>query len=198
MKIETWHPTTVLAELLTDIDTKALAEYAYFIKDSSEGRTVTNFNGWQSNDLDLEDPAFEKLLKAVDQYSNILHQHLNFRKDTKQVVDNMWININPRGGSNKLHAHGESCISGVFYIKCNKDSGKIVLPHPAANFIYNTPEIILEEYTERNSQFCEHSPQEGKILMFPSWVYHYVEANMSEEDRISIAFNTKVTPILQY
>ena len=182
-------------DMVPEVNTNLLKEYAYSLRDSSKGRTVTNVNSWQSNDLDLSDPSLSTLLQVADRYTNELHLHLNFRKNLKQVIDNIWVNINPMGGNNKLHIHGENCLSGVFYVKCNKDSGNIVFPHPAANFIYNTPESLLEKYTEKNSQFSNNLPQEGKIILFPSWAYHYVEPNMSNEDRISFAFNTKVAEV---
>jgi len=192
MVVQSWFPTTLMMDMVSGVETKSLKEFAYKMREDSLGRNVTNVNAWQSNDLNLNDPALSQLLQAADIYANKLHRELNFKRSLRQVIDNVWININPFGGNNKLHIHGENCLSGVFYVKCNKDSGNIVFPHPAANFIYNTPESLLEGFTEKNSQFSNNLPQEGKIILFPSWAYHYVEPNMSNEDRISFAFNTKV------
>jgi uncharacterized protein (TIGR02466 family) len=196
MVISSWFPTTFLMDMVHSIDRQLLVEYAYRLREQSCGRDVTNIGAWQSNDLDLSNIELQELLFVADKYANQMHTELNFKTNLRQVIDNVWVNINPRGGTNRLHIHGENCISGVFYVKCNKSSGNIVFPHPAANFIYNTPESLLEKYTEKNSQFSEHSPQEGKIILFPSWAYHYVEPNMSDEDRIAFAFNTKVTQVL--
>jgi uncharacterized protein (TIGR02466 family) len=33
------------------------------------------------------------------------------------------------------------------------------------------------------------TPSAGKIVLFPAHLYHYVEPNESDDDRISIAFN---------
>lgn len=195
MRFDSWFPTTFLSDMVSEINVKDLEEYAYLLRSSSPGRNVTNVNAWQSNDLDISDPRLTKLVNTAYSYANIIHKHLGFKTNLRQVIDNVWVNINPKGGTNKPHIHGENCISGVFYVKCNKNSGNIVFPHPAANFIYNTPESLLGEYTEKNSQFSNHTPQEGKIILFPSWAYHYVEPNLSDEDRISFAFNTKVTQV---
>jgi hypothetical protein len=35
-------------------------------------------------------------------------------------------------------------------------------------------------------------PEESKIIIFPSWMSHYVEPNENLEDRISISFNTSI------
>ncbi len=40
-----------------------------------------------------------------------------------------------------------------------------------------------------NTNIHPYQPQEGTLLLFPSWLPHMVEANQSEERRISIAFN---------
>ena len=32
--------------------------------------------------------------------------------------------------------------------------------------------------------------KENLLILFPSWILHQVETNLSNEDRISIAFNT--------
>ena len=33
------------------------------------------------------------------------------------------------------------------------------------------------------------NPQEGLLVLFPSYIEHFVEPNQSSEDRISISFN---------
>jgi len=35
-------------------------------------------------------------------------------------------------------------------------------------------------------------PQNLLLLLFPSWLEHYVEQNMSDESRISLSFNIGV------
>ena len=35
-------------------------------------------------------------------------------------------------------------------------------------------------------------PQEGVMLIFPSFLLHSVEENLSDEDRISVAFNLDI------
>ena len=32
-------------------------------------------------------------------------------------------------------------------------------------------------------------PREGMMIIFPSWLLHYVEPNLCEDDRIAISFN---------
>ncbi|MFN7501978.1 MAG: putative 2OG-Fe(II) oxygenase [Dolichospermum sp.] len=36
------------------------------------------------------------------------------------------------------------------------------------------------------------------MLIFPSWLLHGVEMNMSNEDRVCISFNIGIVPIRKY
>ena len=35
-------------------------------------------------------------------------------------------------------------------------------------------------------------PEKKNVLYVPSWLQHFVDANMSQEDRISLSFNTNL------
>jgi len=37
-------------------------------------------------------------------------------------------------------------------------------------------------------------PELGKFILFPSWVWHEVEPNQSKMPRISISWDTRITP----
>ena len=38
-------------------------------------------------------------------------------------------------------------------------------------------------------------PEKNVLYVFPSWLQHFVDANMSQEERISLSFNTKLVNI---
>jgi len=193
MRTESWFPTTFNYGLLHTINLKQLELFAYDLRSKDEGRVTSNNNGtWQSNDLDLNLHILQPLINEATKHFETLHKELGYREDLQPVIDNMWININPKGGTTNPHVHQDNILSGVFYVKANKDSGKIVFPHPSSNFSYHFHWKTIGEYNEKNSTFCSHMPQAGKIILFPSYALHYVEPNLSDEDRISFAFNTKL------
>ena len=45
------------------------------------------------------------------------------------------------------------------------------------------------EWNRANSEVWSLDSSEDTLLIFPSWLDHYVEPNESDEDRISISFN---------
>jgi hypothetical protein len=82
-----------------------------------------------------------------------------------------WFNINGPGHYNALHDHGYfgDNLCGCLYLQTPKDSGQI-------KFVTKTTQVVIE-------------PKVGKLILFPDNLKHEVLANLSNDDRISIAFN---------
>ena len=88
------------------------------------------------------------------------------------------------------HSHPCSVFSGSFYVKVPKDSGSIVFRHPISNLMDSYWINDTVNFTEFTSCTWKFTPNENDLLIFPSWLEHYVEPNMNKkEERISIAFN---------
>ena len=181
-----------ILDVVTTADTKPLVNYAYELKNKSEGRVVSNLSGWQSDDLDINLPVFQELKTVINTFAQGLHEHIDLKKDTKSVLDNMWFNINPKGGSNRPHTHPGSVFSGVFYLKVPENSGKINFVNPNRLTEYHFDSDRVENFNSHTCSCRWYDPQEAKIIIFPACLEHYVGGNMSSEDRISIAFNTKL------
>ena len=47
----------------------------------------------------------------------------------------------------------------------------------------------VRQRTRMNNQALQYNAVEGLLIVFPSWLQHAVQPNMSEETRVSIAFN---------
>jgi uncharacterized protein (TIGR02466 family) len=182
-----------------EIDDKALSEFCYSVQETDKGAKKSNAgNAWQSNDLDIinhcEKNEIFKLL-----VSNIVNCVSVFAKELGIVpnigIQNMWINISKTGGYNTAHVHPKSILSGCFYVKTPENCGSIVFTNPTKNLIraYLDYWHLMDEEKLDNSPFSymdwEIFPKENNIVLFPSWVEHYVNDNKSDEDRISISFN---------
>jgi len=103
-------------------------------------------------------------------------------------INEMWININPRGSSNSRHHHNPfsgKALSGVFYVQATDDSGDIVFYDPRG-IIKNAPDM---KYFNGESTDLRFSPRNNSLIIFPAWLEHSVEENISAADRISISFN---------
>jgi uncharacterized protein (TIGR02466 family) len=194
MIVQQYFPAVVLTELLTSINVNQLQDYAYELKSNNSGRTVTNYGGWQSENLDYNNEIIKPLVQQIYNHVAVLHEIHHIKTKYIPIIDNIWININAKGGFNRPHLHNDDLFSGVFYLKTPEKCGDIVFSHPALQqqYHYRSDHPIVEQWTETNSGIMFQHAQVGKLILFPSWLVHYVEPNLSDDDRISIAFNTKL------
>ena len=141
---------------------------------------------WQSLADLHERPGFEALEPRLLAAAKSVLKFLKCRYDDCYITD-CWANINRQGHAHTMHTHPNNYLSGVYYVRVPANSGRIVFgdPRPAASAITPT----LAENTTFNSNEMHFEPQEGKLLIFNSWLPHFVEVNRSEEERVSIAFN---------
>jgi len=121
------------------------------------------------------------LNSCIDEILIPIKTNFKIKYETKE----MWANILRSGGFNIEHNHPGYFMSGVFYANAPKNSGKIFFrdPRPVADWCGDS-----SLYHLLNSDYAIE-PKDNMLLLFPSWLYHRVEQNNSEEDRISISFN---------
>ena len=78
---------------------------------------------------------------------------------------------------------------GVYYIKAPKDSGNIVFNEPKTGAHMVMPRRKDGKPPSHLWKEVHVSPLEGRILIFPSWLWHSVQPNKSNDIRISVSFN---------
>lgn len=141
----------------------------------------SNSGGYQTHDNLHDIPVFKEFVSALERISaSCCEEYLS--KQCKTIVTEMWGNINYKYCYNAAHIHG-GALSGVFYLKAPKNCGKLILRNPAVRSdgqLINTPNYSIV-------------PENLALILFPSWLEHYVEPNLSEEVRMSISFNFKVS-----
>ena len=155
-----------------------------------KGREISNEGGYQSNNIEYKKYTqlffLSKIIEVnVKEYKKSLGLKENF------VLDNMWINVNKYKDFNISHTHANCSISGVFYIKCPKESGDIVFENINLNIMEYFWEPNTDKYTVNTSSKWNITPQENLLLLFPAYLNHYVRPNMNKEERISLSFNIK-------
>jgi len=114
-----------------------------------------------------------------------------------------WLNINQKGNFNPPHIHPGNDYSGVYYLCVPQDSGLIHFLDPRSAARLSSPDPKTEKLEENwyaksnpyDSSIFSYQPEEGKIIIFPSWLMHYSDPNRSEDLRISMPFNSKYEKI---
>ena len=179
-------------ETKLDLDIEELNSFCNGYEKADKGRTKSNVSGYQSNNLILDKQPIKNLVKEIEKHSSAFAK--GFINDNKQVVTDMWLNINEYKDSNRLHNHPTCDIAGVYYTKTPVDCGNIRFVHPAWDVLSYYYEYQQErtEANEYNSEEWFFEPLENVLFLFPAWLNHYVTPNNNKEERrISISFNTK-------
>ena len=186
MIAEGFFPTLIYAKDV-DLNTDQLANDIVAWSKQDKGIKKTNVKGWHSETNMHEMPQFKSLVDELFkmQFEVFKEEWL----DREPRLGNMWANINPPGGYNRPHIHANSLFSGVYYIKAPANSGKLVCNDPR-------PGVQTVMPTRKKGQPPKHlwrevhlEPKVNRIIMFPSWLWHCVEPNESNDIRISVSFN---------
>ena len=186
MIIEKFFPTLVYGKDI-QLNNNQLAQDIVNWSNKDKGVNKTNYKGWHSTtDMHIK-PEYSQLVTELISMQKDIYD--NEHIDRHARLGKMWANINPSGGMNMPHIHPNALFSGVYYVKSNPKSGRLKIydPRPGANFIMPTRKPGnpgRDLWREANIE-----PIEGRIIMFPAWLWHSVEENMSDDIRISVSFN---------
>ena len=181
-----YFPTIVYAKDV-NLDNRLFENAVIEWSQKDSGVKRTNLKGWHSQTDMHTIPVFKPL---VDELFKMQHEiYKEEWLDKEPTMGNMWANINPPGGMNRPHIHPNSHFSGVYYIKAPKNSGQIVFNDPRTLSHMIMPTRIKETPPSHLWREVRVDPKEGRIIMFPSWLWHCVEPNESDDIRISVSFN---------
>lgn len=102
-----------------------------------------------------------------------------------------WFNINEPGSHHHRHYHPNSIISGVIFVTNPENSGKLLFNSPNQRDILLAPKKGATGTKFSDGIFLP-AQDVGCISLFPSWLEHTVTKNLSNENRLTIAFNVFV------
>lgn len=163
-----------------------LLHLIYQFKTTDPGAVASNVLGWHSrgNLFDLGEVQVFKQL--VDGAIADVAQALGYGQ-VRITPANCWANVSPKFASNKIHDHANCLLSGVYYLQTPKNCGNLMFYDPRSARTFYKP--LVKEFTPFTADAIAYEPQAGLLLIFPSWLNHGVEPNLSEIDRVSISFN---------
>lgn len=167
------------------------------IRAGSSGLQRSNRNGWHS-EIDFfnrTEPGCRELCAAILESVKLatlrVAPSFDFEPVTIQAVG--WINVNGKGGFNSPHTHPGWAWSGSYYVAvppaASGTDGAIEFLDPRVN----VRTVAVHGADCFNSRFTLR-PEPGTLLMFPSYLCHWVYPNEQDSDRISVAFNARFAP----
>lgn len=148
----------------------------------------TRFCKQTYDDLDQR-PEFKPLVDLIYREFQSVFNTLELSR-TGHYVNGLWGNVSYDGHTHMAHPHPNNYFSGILYLKTPPGSGSTIFldPRPGA-MVYR---IDPSATNKINGDTITTDAVAGKMLLFPSWLYHSVTENSFSnptDKRISIAFN---------
>ena len=171
------------AELHEAIDAKILAALARMRRDAPQ---LAPGQGWQSDQTLHELEAFRDLVSCINNAAKSVLKFLRIGYDAVEITG-CWANVLAKGAAHKAHSHPNNFLSGVYYLRTHPGTDTLNFHDPRNQTGIIRPPVV--ELTSENTDQVVVSVKNGTLLIFPSYLQHSVDANMSGEERISISFN---------
>lgn len=167
-----------------------------FAEDDELGRRWSAENGYSGYtsygsipDLVSRAACFAALKKSIDAEVAEFSKQLAYDMGRARLkLDNMWLNVMPKGGFHSGHIHPHSIISGTYYVRTPKKAAAIRFEDPRLPMMMAAPPR-REDAPEALKNFVYVAPEEGAALLWESWLRHEVVRNESIRPRISVSFN---------
>jgi len=186
-----------LHEAAPHLDLAELEQSCLVIAEDDEaGQTWCEENGYPGytsyaslTDLPWRFPIFADLVKIIDHHVAEFVKDLEFDLDGRALVlEDLWINILPEGGTHSSHIHPHSVISGTTYVAMPEGASALKLEDPRLSRMMAAPTRAKTARAELQP-FIYVKPNVGDVLLWESWLRHEVPMNMAEDERISVSFN---------
>jgi len=166
-----------------------LKNYIYKKKEKNpEGTKKSNVNGWHSDEFDLKNENLKNFISEISKNIGSAIKDMDWDLETQIVkITSMWSIINNKDAFNEKHHHGNSALSAAYYVKAEQNAGNIVFYDPRQANVFHHP--ISKQVNSVNAQVQSITPKAGTLVLFPSYLEHKVNPNLSNEERIVISFN---------
>ncbi len=110
----------------------------------------------------------------------------------EQLSLSAWATTCRDGAYHAPHSHPDSAWSGVYYV----DPGVGNPERPLSGVLeFLDPRAGVEAVSAPGDPYGEPvriKPEAGLLVIFPSWLYHWVHPYMGESSRVAVSFNASL------
>jgi uncharacterized protein (TIGR02466 family) len=189
MPFEFYFPKTFYYrdDVLTEAENETLLVAARKLRQEFPHSTRPNLYTTYGSIADvLAGEAFAELRRALVTDIQAYLEQLETRASHEAIITDSWISISAPGNYERMHTHGGSYVSGVYYIKVAPESGRISFETLDDNLWASARK------RQENWNALSFDPVERRVILFNSQVPHYVSQNMSQIERIALSFNVTI------
>lgn len=189
MPFEFYFPRTFYHrdDVLTEAENETLVVAARKLQQEFPHSTRSNLYTTYGSIADvLAGEAFTGLRRSLVTDIQVYLEQLETSALREAIITDSWISISAPGNYERMHSHGGSYVSGVYYIKAAPECGHI--------FFETLDDNLWASARKRQENWnaVSFEPVERRVILFNSQVPHHVSQNMSQTERIALSFNVAV------
>lgn len=216
MPLDTWFPLAVYYTDLEGADehNKSMKKAILQIEDEAGEHRYKDM-AWTGDVHGVgrihDDPRFAWLVEQVE--SHCVEYLKELGHDMERIalyIQRSWPIISRKGEQVAVHSHHNANVSAVYYVDVptleegmdERGAGAFVI-HNASNQNELQEGIATEstnaivDWNQLNFRQGYYLPEPGRLLMFPSKQQHSVDANQTDELRLSVSFDIVMTSAVQ-
>jgi len=150
------------------------------------------FLGFKNNFTDnLPKEEGKELQKIFIDEAELYLKEVSNKKIDLELVKS-WTTSTNKFGFNTPHSHADNTVVGVYYVRTLDKCGDLLLHDPRGSHIFVPKyEINTAGHLVGDRSYYRINPKVGDLVLFPAYIVHSVEPNMSDETRVSLAMNFK-------
>ncbi len=114
--------------------------------------------------------------------------------DAENTIIESWYHVTKNGGYHDAHSHPNCSWCGIYYLDIGETNFEA---RNGLNRFYD-PRVNADHFLDAGSQYLNSTgiwdiePQNGQVVIFPSYLKHSALPYFGSKDRIVIAFNARV------
>lgn len=159
-----------------------------------KGRKNMTTDYLSGNLFEVDEPAINWLRAHVNETTIEYLRWAGLDYPVNWVIQG-WPSVNRFGDYHDYHNHPRSYLSGTYYVKIPSKIEKLrTRPdlRPGCITFYD-PRYAVNAWAIRGDPYIEAeftvTPKPGLLMLWPSFINHFVHPNLSKQPRISISFN---------
>ena len=178
-----------------------ICSYILELRSRLDSQKLSNRGGWHSsgNLFAPEHRQFPAITSAITRaLFSYIGEAFSYRGDIELALTG-WAVVNRPGDYNTIHNHAANLLSGALYVRIPPQmlGGAIHFQDPRLNLnSHDTPAMRrLGIQPPWHATVAAIQPESGGIVVFPSWLNHWVEPYESPENealRIVVSFNATI------
>lgn len=200
MPVHNLFPTPVYMKQALGSTQKEINEELFNLYDPSNMvKNTHTYNHTSSHEVSCDEEGnmfATNIVKQTPKFTSFLEKcianflgELGMRHHIPYAVTESWFTRTTQGKHAPVHSHGNSDISGVYYLQTNGADGELAIRNPLNNCNGN----LLYFLTNMAHGEKKMPLKTGLLMMWPATLEHSTYINQTPTDRISISFNITVS-----